>query len=316
MNPGRASKLNRFIVNDHFQKLREIFLGNGLVKRPELVYNIDEKGLAENMKVVAFTNAIGTAIPPMFLLKGQRLNPERYKDMSAGTVICMCSKGSMTTALFIHWLQHFARSVTAPSIVSGFRAMGIYPFDPHKIPDKAFAPSAVPEMPQENIAIAENVNNSNHSDDLLRERKRCINQLTSVSESTESDTDDSSGEQSNMSFTELVSILQLKTATANRKKSINYRSQSESRLARRVRSTFPWKRPWASALRWRWCRLGAAREQSLKTNRPPWRRENTLFYKVPVLIYRSIAKCALICVPSEEGLVHPLALLPFAGGQR
>ncbi|KAJ8882009.1 hypothetical protein PR048_018497 [Dryococelus australis] len=76
--------------------------------------------------------------------------------------------------------RFWARYVTAPHIVSGFRATGIYPSDPHKIPDEAFVPSGVTEIPQEDVANAENVNHTNHFNDPTRERKHRINKRTRV----------------------------------------------------------------------------------------------------------------------------------------
>ncbi|KAJ8888384.1 hypothetical protein PR048_007874 [Dryococelus australis] len=242
-DPINASKLGNgyfFSSNDILTlqtERRKIFLEYGLMERPELIYNINEKGYvlarrgakrvhfvapkhAENATVVTCANTIGTAIPPTILLKGQRLKPAM-----------ICLKGSMTTALFIRWLEHFARykvdgkallildgasshldanivraadqcgiilyclssntihelqpascrddklllacdrkkdfrlamstlglmlskvwARSAPNIVSGFRAMKIYPFDPHQIPDEVFAPSADTEMPHGDVA--------------------------------------------------------------------------------------------------------------------------------------------------------------------
>ncbi|KAJ8879197.1 hypothetical protein PR048_019803 [Dryococelus australis] len=265
MNHGLASKMNQFIVSYHFQKFREILLENGLMERPEMIYNICEKGV--RLTIHDEQNVLARRGAQMIHFVSSkhaenRLKLEWYSDIPVGTVICMCSNGSMTTALFIRWLEHFARyemdgkallifffwaschldsnivraadqcgiicyclpsnttlefqpldkpvskmfesccddelllaydrkkkdfrltritlspflsevwarSVTAPNIVTGFRVTGIYPLDLLKIPDKAFDPSAVTEMPQ-------------------------------VSESTETDADDYSDEQFNMSFT-------------------------------------------------------------------------------------------------------------------
>lgn len=56
------------------------------------------------------------------------------------------------------WLK----AMTPPSnIISGFRATGIFPFDPDVIPDSAFAPSfvtLVEERPLEQIATEDNNN--------------------------------------------------------------------------------------------------------------------------------------------------------------
>ncbi|KAJ8930755.1 hypothetical protein NQ314_016410 [Rhamnusium bicolor] len=44
MNPARAQKLNKFIVNDYFEKLKEVLLELDLMNGPERIYNVDEKG--------------------------------------------------------------------------------------------------------------------------------------------------------------------------------------------------------------------------------------------------------------------------------
>ena len=42
LNPGRASKLNKFIVKDYFQKLRKVMLEINVADKPHLIYNIDD----------------------------------------------------------------------------------------------------------------------------------------------------------------------------------------------------------------------------------------------------------------------------------
>lgn len=102
MNPARAQKLNRFIVNDHFTKLKEILVEMDLMDSPERIFNVDEKGCrlslhhqqsvlakkgakrvhlvppehGENVTVVSCGNASGNSIPPAILFKGKRLKPE------------------------------------------------------------------------------------------------------------------------------------------------------------------------------------------------------------------------------------------------
>ena len=97
MNPGRAMKLNKFIVNDHFEKLRNILVELDLMTKPERIYNIDENGCrltvhhqqtilarrgakrvhlvapehVENITNVACANARGIPIPPIVIFKGQ-----------------------------------------------------------------------------------------------------------------------------------------------------------------------------------------------------------------------------------------------------
>lgn len=281
MNPGRAMKLNKFIVDDHFSKLRNVLMEKDFMTKTERIYNIDEKGCrltvhhqqtvlarrgakrvhlvapehAENVTVVACANALGTSVPPMIIFKGQRLKPEWEKDMPPGTLTVMSGKGSMTTALFIRWLDHFARykvtgevilifdgasshldaniasaadkygitlyclpsntthelqpmdksvfkpfetfwddevllffdrnktsnlrksdfggiftkvwsrAITPSNVQSGFRATGIYPFDPHVIPEEAFGPSVVSQAVEGREASVEGTRRDDASPD-------------------------------------------------------------------------------------------------------------------------------------------------------
>jgi hypothetical protein len=143
MNPGSAMKLNKFIVNDHFEKLRNLLVKHDLMTKSEMIYNIDEKGCrltvhhrqtvlarrgakrvhlvspehAENVTIVACVNAFGTPIPPLVIFTGQRLKPEWKKYMPPGTEVVMSGKGSMTTAFLIYWLDHFARYKMAGEVL-------------------------------------------------------------------------------------------------------------------------------------------------------------------------------------------------------
>ncbi|KAJ8928631.1 hypothetical protein NQ314_018779 [Rhamnusium bicolor] len=94
MNPARAQKLNRYIDNDYFTKLtlhhQQIVLAKKGVKGLHLVASEH----AENVTVVGCVSAIGSAIPPM-----------------------MAPKGSMTTELFIDFVQHLAKFKLPGSIL-------------------------------------------------------------------------------------------------------------------------------------------------------------------------------------------------------
>lgn len=135
LNPSRAQKVNKFIVDDHFTKLEEIMRSLNIMEHPERIYNIDEKGCrlclhhqqkvlaakgsrrvhvvtnehAQNVSVVACGNAIGAAIPPVILFKGKRQKQEWVDSMPAGTSVLMTEKGSMTQAAFSRWIEHFAK---------------------------------------------------------------------------------------------------------------------------------------------------------------------------------------------------------------
>lgn len=119
LNPARAQKLNRFIVNDHFKRLHDAMIETGVLDQPHRIFNIDEKGSrltlhhpqqvlaktgarnvhivgpehGENVTIVACANAIGQAIPPMIIFRGQRINSDWELGMPPGTKIIMTRKG-------------------------------------------------------------------------------------------------------------------------------------------------------------------------------------------------------------------------------
>lgn len=63
----------------------------------------------ENVSIVACGNALGQAIPPCILFKGQRLKAEWGDHLPPGSKIMMTGKGSMTSEAFISWLTHFSK---------------------------------------------------------------------------------------------------------------------------------------------------------------------------------------------------------------
>ncbi|XP_030764873.1 uncharacterized protein LOC115889097 [Sitophilus oryzae] len=135
MNVAGAAKLNRFIVNDYFQKLRDVMTESGVINNPQCIFNMDEKGCqlnlhkqqvvlakkgskrvhmiaeehAENVTIVACGNALGQAILPMILMKGIRKKIEWSLHLPPGSVIEMTAKGSMTTETFVKWIDHFSK---------------------------------------------------------------------------------------------------------------------------------------------------------------------------------------------------------------
>lgn len=138
MNPGRAQKLNRPIVARHFQKVKDLYEELDSLQNPQRLYNMDEKGCrltihhqqtvlaqkgarrvhliapehAENVTIAMCVNAIGTAIPPMIIFKGQRQKPEYSDNLPAGSLVKMASKGSMTTEFFIEFIKHLGKYKT------------------------------------------------------------------------------------------------------------------------------------------------------------------------------------------------------------
>lgn len=143
MNPARAQKLNRFIVADHFASLGKVMDQMNLKNKPQLIYNMDEKGCrltihhqqtvlalkgtkrvhliapehAENVTVVGCGNALGNSVPPMIIFKGQRMKPEFVDNLPPGSLVKMAPKGSMTSDLFVEFLNHLAKYKTGNEIL-------------------------------------------------------------------------------------------------------------------------------------------------------------------------------------------------------
>jgi hypothetical protein len=135
LNEARAQKMNHMIVDDYFNTLKSILVDLGIVHKPHLIFNMDEKGLqmcrhkspnvlakkgvrrvhskgkehGENVTCVAAGSAIGTAIPPMILFKGVRKVRQWAEILPAGTLVEMTPRGSMNVETFIKFLYHFAQ---------------------------------------------------------------------------------------------------------------------------------------------------------------------------------------------------------------
>ena len=143
MNPGRAIKLNKRIVEDYFDKLKVVMESNDFFSKPPCIYNMDEKGCrltlhhqqsvlaqrgakrvhlvapkhAQNVTVVACGNAAEAAIPPMIIYKGKRCKPEYAENLPPDTLVRMSEKGSITTELFIERLDYFSKFKTAGTVL-------------------------------------------------------------------------------------------------------------------------------------------------------------------------------------------------------
>lgn len=135
MNPARAQKMNKHIVEQHFTEIKRLFDELDIPNHPERLYNMDEKGCrltlhhqqrvlaakgakrvhfvaqehAENVTIAMCVNAAGMAIPPMIIFKGKRHKPEYDDNLPAGGIVKMAPKGSMTTEIFIDFIKHFSK---------------------------------------------------------------------------------------------------------------------------------------------------------------------------------------------------------------
>ncbi|XP_045509196.1 uncharacterized protein LOC123704756 isoform X3 [Colias croceus] len=282
MNPAGAQKLNKASVQQHFEVVEKLYDDLDIREHPERLYNMDEKGCritvhnqhtvlaekgskrvhpiapenAENVTIAMCVNAVGTAIPPMILFKGQRKRADLKKNVPNGTLVQMAPKGSMTSDLFVEFIKHLAKfkvagkcllifdakchlsiealdeaekndivlyclpsntthelqpldksvnksfehhwdeavlnflhenpneiltkatfnqlftkvwykCMTYNNIVNGFKATGLFPFNPEAIPEEAYAPSVLTEIPypqiEDNSVQNAGPPNQNHS---------------------------------------------------------------------------------------------------------------------------------------------------------
>ena len=143
MNPARAQKLNRFIVNDYFTKMERVQTELQLFDKPDRIFNMDEKGCqlslhhqqkvlakkgskrvhlvapehGENVTIVACGSAGGIVIPPMIIYKGQRKKSNLTDELPPGSAMVMAQKGCMNTSVFIRWIEHFAQYKPAGNVL-------------------------------------------------------------------------------------------------------------------------------------------------------------------------------------------------------
>ncbi|CAG4929841.1 unnamed protein product [Parnassius apollo] len=278
MNPARAQKLNKYIVQQHFNAIKTIYENLNICNHPARLYNMDEKGCrstihhqrkvfaakgtkrvhfvaqkhAENLTIAMCVNATGNSVSPMVIFNGKRLRPEFCDNMPPGTLVKMGTKGSMTTELFVEFINHlgqfksqgkcllifdgasshldarivdaadahdivlyclpsstthelqpldksvnksyehfwdeevllyayqhlcrkltktrfskiftkvWSKCTTKENIINGFRATGLFPYDPNAIPEEAYAPSALTQLTNP-CDIEQNVSSINDS---------------------------------------------------------------------------------------------------------------------------------------------------------
>ena len=128
----RAKSSTPETVNKYFENLSEIITKYNLCDKPQNIYNIDETGLQPehrppnvianpNTKPQAITsprsttttligcaNALGNALPPFFVFKGKRYNPELMKGATTGAEGVMSESGWSNSDIFKQYLQdHF-----------------------------------------------------------------------------------------------------------------------------------------------------------------------------------------------------------------
>ena len=113
VNPGTS----RQVVDEYFQELDVILTKYNLKDKPESIYNVDESGISPahsppkvigprgrqsqsitsprstTTTLISCGNAIGTAMPPFIILKGQRMSADLCEGSTPGTQVRVSKSG-------------------------------------------------------------------------------------------------------------------------------------------------------------------------------------------------------------------------------
>ena len=136
----RAKNTTPEIVDTYFENLKHVLQENSLGDKPHRIFNIDETGLQPEHKppnvigsvgnkvqqitsprsttttVIGCANAMGVALPPFFIFKGKRWNPDLMKGASVGAAGTMSDSGWVNGDIFRKYLEeHFLPLVSPPS---------------------------------------------------------------------------------------------------------------------------------------------------------------------------------------------------------
>ncbi|XP_060608143.1 tigger transposable element-derived protein 1-like [Ruditapes philippinarum] len=132
LDSNRARSTTPECVKKYYENLAAIFNKYNLHTKPQNIYNIDETGLQPdhrppnviaptNSKPQAITsprsttttligcaNAAGNSLPPYFVFKGKRYNPDLMKGATVGTGYSMSDSGWSNAVIFRTYLEdHF-----------------------------------------------------------------------------------------------------------------------------------------------------------------------------------------------------------------
>ncbi|KAG5883365.1 hypothetical protein JTB14_000030 [Gonioctena quinquepunctata] len=141
LSTGKSTKQiahfnSRYTIDNYLKKLKDVMTEIGIIDKPQCIFNLVESGCqlnlhkehtvfakkvakrihllseehAQNVTVVSCGNALDQAIPPMILmLKGVRQKPEWSMHLPPGSVLHMTPKASMTTEMFVKWMEHVSQ---------------------------------------------------------------------------------------------------------------------------------------------------------------------------------------------------------------
>ena len=132
LDSARAKSSTPEAFNNYFTQLKAVLEENNLLDKPHRIYNVDETGLQPEHKppkvignpntkiqaitsprsttttVIACVNAFGHSLPPFFIFKGKRWNPELMKGACFGAKGIMSETGWSNGEIFRKFLEeHF-----------------------------------------------------------------------------------------------------------------------------------------------------------------------------------------------------------------
>lgn len=128
----RAKSTTPEVLASYFSNLKEVLTENDLLDKPQFIYNIDETGLQPEHRppnvianpkskpqaitsprsttttLIACANALGNSLPPYFVFKGKRWNPDLMKGATAGAKGALSDSGWSNGEIFQEYLRtHF-----------------------------------------------------------------------------------------------------------------------------------------------------------------------------------------------------------------
>ncbi|XP_046573288.1 MFS-type transporter clz9-like [Haliotis rubra] len=130
----RATATSEENVEKYFSQLEEVLDKYQLKSSPEMIYNVDEKGInlthsapqvvgsstevpieicpekSATVTVLGCGNAIGQKIPPFFIFPGTRMRDDLLEGSSVGTSGTVSESGWSNSDIFQRWMvEHFSR---------------------------------------------------------------------------------------------------------------------------------------------------------------------------------------------------------------
>lgn len=132
----RAKCTSDVVLDKYFQDLERVIATNGLLDKPENIWNIDETGLVmehspskvvcgkgaapqsvtsnrgQTVTIIASGNAAGCRIPPFYVFPGKRWNDNLLEGATTGAAGTMSESGWSNSQVFIEFLEsHFLKYV-------------------------------------------------------------------------------------------------------------------------------------------------------------------------------------------------------------